>query len=117
MKKWLVAALLCWVWTGVEPGRVVDGDTFDAKISLAPGHVWYKRIRILGVDTPELEGATKPAALAAKAFAETWLRRGEVTIAACKEDSFGRLLGDVTRDGESLAQQLITAGHGKPYSR
>lgn len=108
------ALLLCWTWTGVIPGRVIDGDTFEAQVAIAPHHIWYPRVRVLGVDTPELDGATKPAALAAKAFTEAWLSRGPVVLVACKEDHFGRLLATVQRDGDNLATLLINAGHGVP---
>lgn len=110
-RRTLLLALLCWtVWA--TPGRVVDGDTFEARVRIWPGLEAYETVRVLDVDTPEMKGPAREAGLAAKRFAEEWLRRGDVEIRACKRDSFGRLLGTVTRHGENLAQELLRAGHG-----
>ena len=101
----------CWT-VSAEPGRVIDGDTFDAKLAIWLGHEAFERVRLLGVDTPEVKTPTQEAGLAAKAFAQAWLARGMVTVSTCKRDSFGRLLGTVTRGPESLADALVQAGHG-----
>lgn len=47
--------------------RVVDGDTVDVDIDLG-FNVWLRneRLRLYGIDTPELKGANKAAGLAAK---------------------------------------------------
>lgn len=109
----IALVLLCWTVTA-EPGRVVDGDTFDAKLAIWLNQSAFERVRVLGVDTPEMHGATLAAAQNAKQFTEAWLRRGDVTLLVCKRDNFGRLLGVVTRGDEYLATELIKAGLGVP---
>jgi endonuclease YncB( thermonuclease family) len=116
MRKTLVAALLCWTVVA-EPGRVLDGDTFDAKLWIWPAIYTLDKVRVLGVDTPEITGGTpetRAAAQAAKAFTAAWLAKGEILVEVCKRDSFGRLLGRVTRQGEDLADALIKTGMGVP---
>ena len=116
MKKILFALLACWA-VSAEPGRTLDGDTFDARLSIWPGLYAIERVRVLGVDTPELTGgtpATREAAQAARQFTANWLVKGDVTIAVCKRDSFGRLLGTVTRGPENLTELLLKAGLGVP---
>lgn len=101
--------------------RVLDGDTFVATVPIwLNGLQATETIRVLGVDAPEMTGATKPAGEAAKAFAVEWLGAGQVELMACKRDSFGRALAEVRRPaqggvpGERLADALIRSGHGVP---
>jgi endonuclease YncB( thermonuclease family) len=86
--------------------RVIDGDTF---VLYAVGVPAEERVRVLGVDTWEM---SDPRGAAAKAFTAAWLARGAFKLSTCKRDSFGRLLGAITRESDSLAVDLIAAGHG-----
>lgn len=112
--SWPAIALACWIVTAT-PIHTVDGDTFDAELEVWLGLFAVERVRVLEVDTPELKGATKPAALGAKQFTADWLAKGKVEIEACRRDAFGRVLGKVTRGGEYLADALIQAGHARSY--
>lgn len=107
----VVTVLLCWA-VSASIVRVVDGDTFVARAFIWPGHEVTVHVRVLGVDTPEPTGATKVQGEQARAFTDNWLGQGDVILVGCKLDSFGRFLGTVTRDGKSLAADLISAGHG-----
>lgn len=109
--RWVQVGLVC-VAMQVTPGhvsRVLDGDTFALYHVGTPPE---ERVRILGVNTPE---RGQPGAAEATAFTKDWLARGPFDLTACKRDSFGRLLGSVTRNGESVAGELIDRGLGKPY--
>ncbi|GAB4181970.1 MAG: hypothetical protein OHK0024_21080 [Thalassobaculales bacterium] len=90
--------------------RAIDGD------SLALG---AERIRVLGVDTPEIAGRC-PAEIAlarrARALTQALLDRGPVTIERAGRDRWGRTLARVWIDGRDLADLLIAAGLGRPYS-
>lgn len=117
MKGHLLAAVLtvtCFAATGT-PGRVIDGDTLEIALAIWHGLTVQERVRVVGVNTPERTGPTRASGEAAKAFTEAWAARGPVQVRTCGRDSFGRLLGIVTRFGDSaLAQALIDAGHGRP---
>jgi len=107
-----LALILCWAVTAL-PGRVIDGDTFDVSASIWLSLAAVERVRLLGVDAPELKTATLEAGLAAKQFTEHWLAQGPIHLTACKRDSFGRLLAKVQNEqGEDLAEALIKAGLG-----
>ena len=119
MRRTLLAATLCFTALGRAVG-FVDGDTFDAELRIWSTVTVHERVRVYGVDTPEKKGATMPAALAAQAFTESWLRLGGFTLRTCGRDSFGRVLGIVTRPtsgegGGGLSDALIGAGHGRQY--
>lgn len=88
--------------------RVIDGDTF---ILYSVGVPNEERVRVLGVDTPEL-GVS--GADSARSYTIRWLTKGTFSIVACKRDSFGRYLATVTRGSDTLSVDLIRDGHGIP---
>ena len=80
--------------------RVVDGDTVDVRFYAWEDIVLVKRLRLLGVDTPELrprkgtaaeKAAEKQAALAALAYVRETLDKAQAIyiVTDWKSDSFG----------------------------
>lgn len=113
--KTLRCALICWIVSGAVV-RTIDGDTAVFSLDIWPGLTQTGTVRVLGVDTPELKGATLEAAQKARTFTQDWLNKGDVMLSigcgAPAQDHFGRYLGRVTRDGKSLADELIAGGLG-----
>ena len=108
--------------------RVIDGDTVQCSLDQGLRIYRTERLRLLGVDTPELN-ASDPAvrlkAIAAKDYTAAWiLEHGAhhspetgTTLAwpfivrTAKADSFGRWLADVTCGaGHSLSADLLSSG-------
>lgn len=83
-----------------------------------------ERLRLLGVNTPELKGATRAAGLAAKAFVERWTHGADhdqewpEIVKTAKSDAFGRFLAVVwrTSDARCLNDDLLDAGHAVPFA-
>jgi len=105
---------------------ITDGDTITVKLDMGLRITRDERIRLLGIDTPELRGESRAAGLAATEFVRQWMVMAassvfdwELLIATTKADSFGRWLGDVHRvgDGANLSQDLLAAGHGVVWAR
>lgn len=97
----------------VQPNQVVgnyDGDTFT--ISL--GALGNMIVRVEGVDTPE---RTKHQARAeeAKAYTQQWLAKGPFKLNTCFTLTLGRVVGNPSRDGRTLAQDLLAAGLVKAH--
>src|SRR5262245_66139186 len=110
------AILICWV-VSASMVRTIDGDSFVGQMDIWPGLIATAHIRVLGVDTPEMKAPTMEAAQKARAYAQEWLNRDDFLVAiGCgnekAQDSFGRYLGQVTRGGRNLAEDVISAGHG-----
>lgn len=63
-------------------------------------------MRVLGIDTPE---RGEPGYREATMFARDWLASEPFQLVACQRDKYGRLLGSVTRNGESFGDQLKSA--------
>lgn len=105
--------------------RVVDGDTVDAVIDVGFQHTATVRLRLLGVDTPELH-ASDPllrfAALRAKAFTQTWVDAlpatdWPVTVTTSKDDAFGRWLATVSGPVGELNAALLASGNAVVWHR
>lgn len=73
-----------------------------------------------GVDAPEIRGkwqSEKDAAREAKQYTVARLRGAKVIeLTNIRRGKYFRLLADVLVDGKNLAEELITAGHARPYS-
>lgn len=111
-------------WVKVE--RVVDGDTVDCVIDLGFDIHLRQRVRLLGIDTPEVRTRDleeKQRGIEAKKFVEeTLTAAGEDVMIKTEYDSrgkFGRVLGEFWyKDDEgwhSLNEVLLEKGMAKPY--
>ncbi len=102
------------------PIAVIDGDTFRADIvGWSPVVAENIRVRVRGVDAPEIRGKCKQEKmLARKARSFTahllWTARN-IELRAIERGKYFRLLADVVFDGQDLATALIESGHGRPY--
>lgn len=84
-----------------------DGDTFTV-FAFAPGGV--VKVRVEGVDTPELK---EPKGDLAKEFTRQWLAKGPFQLSTCGKPTLDRVVAKVSRNGRTLAQDLIDVGLSK----
>ena len=100
--------------------RVVDGDTLDLRIDLGFRMFAELRVRLDGVDTPEIRGPERPYGLDATSFVLDWLTEaGELRVRTKKRTGkYGRWIADLWRDEDlvSLVEAIITASHGRPVN-
>ena len=103
---------------------VYDGDgSFDAIIDLGMKITMERKIRLAGVDTPEMRGEQKIAGKIVRDFVRSLILNKEVTIKTHKDESgkYGRLLADIEIEPISihtvsdLGRLLVLMGHAKPY--
>ena len=100
--------------------RVIDGDTIAVRARIWIGQSVDTRVRIVGVDTPELRGECAleiELATAAQDLVIEALGDQPVTLRNVRYDKFGgRVLARVeSYTGEDIARLLIAAGLGRPY--
>jgi len=91
----------------VHLAKVIDGDT----LALSDG----RRVRLIGVNTPELGGgsaAAQPGAQRARQFSQDFLAAANrIEIVTGGTDRYGRTLAHVYRnDGDNLEVALLRAG-------
>lgn len=86
--------------------KVSDGDTI---------RIGKERVRILGLDTPEVysPGCPEEEALGDKATARltSLLNSGTVTIERTKKDQYGRTLAVIRVDGKDVSKVMIDEGY------
>jgi len=105
----------------VEVLRVVDGDTFEARVNLWPGLDITTRVRLRGIDTPELKARCNDERIKAEAARDALraiLDQGEVGIMHVTLDKYGgRVVADAsTRATPNVSSALLNAGMGRRYS-
>ncbi|MDF1627050.1 MAG: thermonuclease family protein [Parvibaculaceae bacterium] len=110
-----IASLASIYWLEQRPPdlslHATDGDTIRAG---------DERIRIIGIDAPELGRrarcvAEQKAAEKARDFLSTALASGPVTITRQGEDRYGRTLAYVFVNGRDIADTMIDLDLGRPY--
>jgi endonuclease YncB( thermonuclease family) len=104
----------------VEVIRTIDGDTFEARVHLWPGLDMTTRVRLRGIDAPELKAScpqelqmAEAAGLALRGL----LEEGEVTIYNIGPDKYnGRVVADAaTRRTGNVSAALLAGGFARSY--
>ena len=102
--------------------RVIDGDTFVAKVMPLPDTTRKVTVRVMDLDTPELRGKCAEERELAKAAksraAELLVGRIRLEVPEARAfDKFGRLLAQVKlEDGRFLAGVLIRESLGRRWT-
>jgi endonuclease YncB( thermonuclease family) len=101
--------------------RVIDGDTFEARVRVWPGLDITTRVRLRGIDAPELRarcGEERDKAMAARDALRAILTQGEVGVSRITLDKYGgRVLADaMTHATADIAEALFAAGLVRRYS-
>ncbi len=132
--KWTVAALVALLAfpahaaaVGAEPipgpvsARVVsvyDGDTLTVDAEPWPGLTARTKVRVAGVDTPEIRGkcqTEKDMAIQARDFVRATVG-ATVRLTNIRLGKYaGRVIADVWVRGQKLSELLITENLGRPY--
>jgi micrococcal nuclease len=98
----------------------VDGDTVDVLIDLGFRITQQQRIRVYGINAPEMTGSTKQQGIAARTMA-MWLCNPGIaclirTAKPGSNDRYGRWLATITMpDGKDFAAEMIAKGHAAAY--
>jgi micrococcal nuclease len=99
--------------------RIVDGDTIDVRAFIWLGQTLSVRVRIDGVDTPEIVARCdeeKRMALAARDFLERRLMGAEITLTRVVYDKYGgRVRAAVADRHGDIARALLAEGYARPY--
>ena len=101
--------------------RVIDGDTFEARVHIWPGMAVTTRVRLRGIDAPELRARCddeRARAQAARDGLAKILREGAVGISRVGQDKYGgRVDADVsTATTPDVSAALLERGLARRYS-
>lgn len=95
--------------------RVVDADTIDVTVDKGFNDRSDMKLRLYGIDAPEL---STDAGKAARAFMRELLPPGTLIIVRTRKDKqekYGRYLAEVWLGDVSVNERLVEAGHATPY--
>ena len=105
-----------------EIKSIYDGDTLIVVVDLGFGVFKLEKIRLSGIDTPELRGEEHDMGIKARDYLRGILFSAmadekEVLIKTFKDrkGKYGRYLGEIFINGESVNKMLVDAGHAKIY--
>ena len=104
----------------VDVVRTIDGDTFEARVHLEPGLDLTTRVRLRGIDAPELKAACAEElqmAEAATGALLAMLGEGGVAISNVGPDKYdGRIVADVsTRRTANVSAAMLNGGYVRRY--
>lgn len=103
-----------------EVVKTLDGDTFEARVQVWPGIDITTKVRLRGIDTPELKSRCIEERMKAESARDSLaaiLAEGRVEISAVGLDKFGgRVDADVsTQSTPDVAAALLQAGLARGY--
>ena len=104
-----------------EVVRVIDGDTFEARVRIWPGMDITTRVRLRGIDAPEMHARCddeRVKALAARDALARLLAEGSVGISRVGQDKYGgRVDADVsTARTPDVSATMLEGGYARRYS-
>ncbi len=100
--------------------RVIDGDTFEARVRIWPGMDVTTRVRLRGIDAPELHArceAERAQALAARDALTRILAQGDVGVTQVGQDKYGgRVDASVsTARTPDVSEAMLAGGFARAY--
>ena len=101
--------------------RVIDGDTFEARVRVWPGLDITTKVRLRGIDAPELKARCEEERVGAESAREAlrrMLAEGDVAIARVGLDKYGgRVVAEAsTARTADVSRALLQAGVARPYA-
>lgn len=96
--------------------EVYDGDTITAKFDLGFKVSFEEKVRLYGINTPELRGDERPDGLTARDVLRDWILEKQVVIETIKDrkGKYGRYLGVIFmfEDGKwvNVNERLVAEG-------
>jgi endonuclease YncB( thermonuclease family) len=102
----------------VDVIRTIDGDTFEARVHLSPGLDVTTRVRLRGIDAPELKARCEKEFRMAEAASDALrnlLAEGDVTISNVGPDKYqGRIDASVaTKRTPDVSAALLAGGFAR----
>ncbi len=101
--------------------KIVDGDTVDLVLDLGFSTFVQQRLRLKGIDTPELSSTNESERIIAneaKGYVSVWLiNQKKLAVKTFKDDKYGRLLAEIFGDGGvCLNTLLVESGYAWAYN-
>jgi micrococcal nuclease len=86
---------------------VYDGDTFNADASIGLGITLKIRVRVYGINSPEMTGVSKLKATASRDSLRSMISGKDVTIKYRGKDKYGRFVASVYKDTIDISSWML----------
>jgi len=97
---------------------VYDGDTFTFEVDLGFSIKVTEKIRLAGINTPEVRGKEKIKGYEVRDYVSSLILNKDVTIKVYKKGKFGRYVAEVIlEDGTDLTKLLLDKQMGKEFMK
>ncbi|MEM7185116.1 MAG: thermonuclease family protein [Bacteroidota bacterium] len=96
---------------------VYDGDTVTAVVDLGFLHYQEMKLRLYGIDTPEIRGEEREQGLVVRDILREMILDKDVEIHSYKDKQgkYGRYLATILLDDLNVNQWLVDNGHAEVY--
>jgi endonuclease YncB( thermonuclease family) len=100
--------------------RIIDGDTFQARVRVWPGLDVDTKVRLRGIDAPELHARCsdeRTKAEAARAALESILAEGGIAVSQIGVDKYGGRVDALasTRNTADVSAAMLNGGWARSY--
>jgi len=98
--------------------NIVDGDTVDAEVDLGFRLTAKLRLRLLGINAPEMRSKDEARclkALEARSTLSALILEATVVIETQKPDAFGRYLANIWLRDININEEMIRLGMAEAY--
>jgi len=94
---------------------VYDGDTVTALVDLGFNITTKIKIRLSGIDTPEIRGSEREDGLVSRDFLRSLVLDKEIILQTFKDKTgkYGRYIGVLHLDGQNINELLVETGHAQ----
>ena len=94
---------------------VYDGDTVTALVDLGFGITNKIKIRLKGINTPEIRGSERPRGLVSRDFLRKKVLNKDVIVETFKDKKgkYGRYIGTLWLDEENVNELLVEQGYAE----
>lgn len=97
--------------------KVYDGDTVTAEIDLGFKIKIVEKIRLIGINAPEVRGDEREEGLISRDYLRSLILDKNVTLLTERDrrGKYGRYLGTIMLDDVNINEQMIQEGKAKRY--
>lgn len=95
--------------------RVVDGDTMICEVDLGFSIKVKERIRLRGINTPEVRGTQKKRGLEVKEVVRSLIEGKDIILQVYKKGKYGRYIADIIINDTNLSHYLLSNEYGVKY--
>jgi micrococcal nuclease len=94
---------------------VYDGDTVTALVDLGFGITNKIKIRLKGINTPEIRGSERPRGLVSRDFLREKVLNKDIIVETFKDKKgkYGRYIGTLWLDEENVNKLLVEQGYAE----